>query len=220
MDLHHLLLVLHIAVLGYWLGSELVINSNYRHVSMATTMPHGERVRLMGHVLDVDQHVRYALVLQASLGTALAASLGLVPGGEGLIGAALGVGALWLAFVEVVHRCRRTAVGARLAAFDRGSRYLLIALLLGLGAGLLGGDWPLPFWLRLKLMLFAGVMLCGVGIRLALKASNPIWTAMRDAEPDAATNADLARSYWRATAILGLLWVFILSIVWVSLVRP
>jgi hypothetical protein len=220
MDLHHVLLVLHIAVLGYWLGSELVINSNYRHVSMATAMPHGERVRLMGYVLDVDQHVRYALILQASLGTALAASLGLLPGGDTLIWAALAMGALWLGFVELVHRHRRTALGSTLAAIDRGSRYILIVLLLGLGAGLLGSDWPLPFWLRLKLALFAGVMLCGVGIRLALKASNPLWTAMRDAEPDADTNAELARSYWRATAILGLLWLFILAIVWVSLVRP
>jgi hypothetical protein len=220
MDLHHLLLTLHITVLGYWLGSELVINSNYRHVSMAKEMAHQDRYRLMGHVLDVDQHVRYALILQASLGTALAASLGLVPGGDALLWGALAGGALWLGFVELVHHRRRKASGPRLAAFDRGSRYVLIALLLGLAAGLVGADWPLPFWLRLKLGLFAGVMLCGVGIRLALKASNPLWAGMAHAAPSDAENAELARSYWQATSILVLLWVFILAIVWVSLARP
>ena len=58
-------------MLGYWLGAELVINSTYRYVSWAATMPFAERDRLMEHVMDVDQHVRYALVLQAGLGVAL-----------------------------------------------------------------------------------------------------------------------------------------------------
>jgi len=72
------LLAIHIAVLGYWLGSELVINSTYRYVSYSGDMPFAERARLMEHVMHVDQHVRYALALQATLGTALAA---LAPGG-------------------------------------------------------------------------------------------------------------------------------------------
>jgi hypothetical protein len=220
MDLHPLPLTLHIIVLGYWLGSELVINSNYRHVTMATGMAHQDRFRLMAHVLDVDQHVRYALVLQASLGTALAASLGMVPGGDRSLVAALGVGALWLGFVELVHRQRGRPGGGTLARIDRGSRLVLVALLLALAAGLVGGDWPLPLWLRIKLGLFAGVMLCGIGIRLALKASNPLWAAMAHAAPSPAANAALARSYWRATRILVLLWGFIAAIGWLSVARP
>ena len=76
------LLVAHIAVLGYWLGSELVINATYRYVSCADAMPFAERDRLMEHVMHVDQHVRYALVLQAALGTALAVTYGYIPGGR------------------------------------------------------------------------------------------------------------------------------------------
>jgi hypothetical protein len=220
MDLHPLLLTLHIIVLGYWLGSELVINSNYRHVTLATEMAHQDRFRLMAHVLDVDQHVRYALVLQASLGTALAASLGMVPGGDAAVVAALGVGVLWLGFVELVHRKRRRPGGALLARIDRGSRLVLVALLLALAAGLLGSNWPLPLWLRIKLGLFAGVMLCGIGIRVALKASNPLWAAMADAAPSPAANAALKSSYWQATRILLLLWVFIAGIGWLSVTRP
>ena len=64
----HTLLVFHIAVLGYWLGSELVINSTYRHVAWAADMPFEQRDRLMDHVMDADQHVRYALLLQLMLG--------------------------------------------------------------------------------------------------------------------------------------------------------
>ena len=71
--LETVLLVAHIAVLGYWLGSEFVINSGYRYVCRAATLPFIERNKLMDHVLDVDQHVRYAFILQIGLGTSLAA---------------------------------------------------------------------------------------------------------------------------------------------------
>ena len=76
------LLVAHIAVLGYWLGSELVINSTYRYVAYGRHIPFAERNRLMEHVMHVDQHVRYALVLQAGLGFGLATLYGMIPGGE------------------------------------------------------------------------------------------------------------------------------------------
>ena len=45
------------ALLGYWLGSEFVINSTYRYVSYSDRMPFEERSRLMEHVMHVDQHV-------------------------------------------------------------------------------------------------------------------------------------------------------------------
>ena len=214
------LLVLHIAVVGYWLGSELVINSTYRFVIKAAGLPFAERDRLMDHVMDADQHVRYALVLQASLGTALAALSGLVPGGETGGWAALAVGAVWLGFVEAVHRLRDRPVGAMLAAVDRGSRYILMALLIGLALGLLGGGWGLPLWLRWKLAAFAGVMACGVGIRLSLIDHFRIWGEMRwsGSTPDRETA--IWRAYVRATSILVLLWIFIAVAVVRSVVKP
>ncbi|MGQ5701938.1 hypothetical protein ACUJ46_07815 [Sandaracinobacteroides sp. A072] len=214
------ILVAHIAVLGYWLGSELVINSTYRYVSYSRSMPFDERARLMEHVMHVDQHVRYALVLQAMLGTMLAAAYGLVPGGDMLLWAALGAGLVWLGFVEAVHRLRHAPLGKRLGAIDRGSRYVLMALLLALAFGVLGGGWGMPLWLRLKLGLFAGVMACGVGIRFALIAHFRTWAEMaRDGVTDV-RNRVIEQTYVRATLVLLLLWVFIAAIVVVSVVKP
>ena len=82
------ILVAHILVVGYWLGSDLVINSTFRYVSRASAMPFPDRNRLLEHVLDVDQHVRYALILQVWLGTTLGALLGYFPGGILLAGTA------------------------------------------------------------------------------------------------------------------------------------
>jgi hypothetical protein len=212
--------VLHVAVLGYWLGAELVINSTYRYVAFGSHLPFAERTRLMEHVMDVDQHVRYALALQTSLGTALAALLGHLPGGELLAWSALGAGAAWLAFIEAVHRLRHTPRGPMLAAIDRASRYGLLALLLAISAGALGAGWALPGWLRLKLALFAAVIACGIAIRLALIAHFRAWAAMTAAGESATGNAIVRRTCIRATSILGLLWAFIVAIAVTSVLKP
>ncbi|WP_313272570.1 hypothetical protein [Stenotrophomonas sp.] len=215
-----ILLVAHIAVLGYWLGSELVINSTYRYVSYGSHIPFAERNRLMEHVMHVDQHVRYALVLQAGLGFSLAALYGLIPGAETTAKIAGVLCVLWLGFVEAVHRLRHSRIGATLGAIDRGSRYVFMALLVALATGLLGGSWEMPLWLRLKLALYAGVMASGVGIRLALISHFRTWKVMAQEGPTAVTNAIIRRTYVKATSVLGVLWLFIAAIVVVSIFKP
>lgn len=214
------LLVAHIAVLGYWLGSELVINSTYRYVCFSNDMAFSERTRLMDHVMHVDQHVRYALALQATIGLMLAAAVGYVPGGE-LVALTAGViGVAWLGFVEAVHRFRKMPVGRLLAAIDRASRYVLMALLIAVAFGLVGGAWPFPEWLRWKFALFAGTMACGVGIRIALIAHFKTWEEMSKSGVTPERNAIIRTTYMRATAILVLLWLFIGGIVWLSVAKP
>lgn len=218
--MYHWLLVAHIAVLGYWLGAELVINATYRYVCYAGSVPLAERSRLMVHVMNVDQHVRYALVLQATLGVMLAALSGHLPGGQALLGATAAAGLAWLVFIEVVHRLRRHAAGRILATIDRGSRYVLAIAAVALGLGLAGRTWLMPDWLRWKLLLFAGVILCGIGIRLLLLGHFRTWSAMEADGPTPEGNATVQRIYVRATSVLVLLWLFIAAIVFVSVSKP
>lgn len=214
------LIVAHIAVLGYWLGSELVINATYRYVCYSENMSFEERSRLMDHVMHVDQHVRYALVLQTSLGLMLAASYSLVPGGPPIVALFGGFGLLWLIFVEAVHRLRNHPAGKRLGAIDRASRYVIMVLLLALAIGLIGGDWILPGWLRWKLAAFAGVIACGVGIRFALIAHFRTWADMAISGVTLERNAVIKATYVKATSVLLLLWGFIAVIVWLSVAKP
>jgi hypothetical protein len=214
------LLVAHIAVLGYWLGSELVINSTYRYVSWSAGMPFAERNRLMDHVMDVDQHVRYALVLQAGLGTMLAALLGYLPGGAALASTAFAGMVAWLALVELTHRLRSLESGRRLAAVDRGVRYVAIVTLLALAALAVTGRGTLPGWLGWKLAAFAGVIGCGLGIRFALMAFYRSWVEIAREGSSPAREQSIRRTYVQATGILGLLWVFIAAIAALSLWKP
>jgi hypothetical protein len=212
--MHSWLLAAHIVVLGYWLGSELVINSQYRFVTHRHDLDFAARDAVMDHLMDADQHVRYALILQLMLGVMLCAGLGLLPAIA--FWGALGGGALWLALVELVHRHRKSARGKSLAAADRGPRYLLIA---GLPlAALVLTDWPL--WLRLKIALFAGIMLCGVGIRFALIHHFALWARLAAGDGGDSVEAGIRRTYWHATAMLMLLWVFIAAITVLAVMKP
>ena len=214
------LLVAHIAVLGYWLGSELVINSTYKYVSYRGDMDFDERARLMDHVMHVDQHVRYALVLQAGLGFMLAIAYGFIPGGDTAFWAAGIIMFLWLGFVEAVHRLRHNNTGMVFASIDRASRYVLIAIFLALAFQLIGGSWPAPLWLRVKFGLFAGIILCGVGIRFALIEHFRTWKTMATEGVTDARNDVIKRTYVKATSVLVLLWVFIAAVVIVSIWKP
>jgi len=214
------LLVTHIVVLGYWLGSELVINSEYRYVCWASSLPFPERRRLMEHVMDVDQHVRYALVLQATLGTMLAALLGYFPGGAPIAWFAGAIGVSWLAFVELVHRVRHKAIGQRLALLDRLIRYGLLGALIIVGIGTVVGATNLQGWLGWKLFLFGGVIACGVGIRVSLIEFFRVWREIETSGSDEAREKSIRWIYTWGTGILVLLWVFIAGIAVISILKP
>lgn len=214
------LLVIHIAVLGYWLGAEFVINSEFRFVCRAASMPFEERKRLMEHVMDVDQHVRYALVLQAGLGTILAALLGYFPGGATLAWAAGLATALWLAFVEIVHRFRHGGAGRQLALLDRLIRYALLAALVLGGLAAVFGAFTLQGWLAWKLVLFGAVIACGLGIRYYIIQFFGIWRQIEAQGSNSARERAIRRNYTAGTSILGLLWLCIAAITILSVLKP
>lgn len=214
------LLVAHIAVLGYWLGSEFVINSGYRYVCRAASLPFEERNKLMDHVLNVDQHVRYALILQVGLGSALAALYGFIPGCGTTAMAAGIVTVVWLGFVEFIHHSRQSASGATLGLIDRSIRYVLMAGLVIAGVAALMADSDMPNWLAWKLILFACVMASGVGIRISIIDFYRTWAKIRETGSTPEHEQSIWHIYKYGTGILIGLWVFIAAIVVLSVWKP
>lgn len=214
------ILVAHILVVGYWLGSDLVINSTFRYVSRASSMSFGDRDRLLEHVLDVDQHVRYALILQVSLGTAIGALLGYLPGGGALAGVATLFGIAWMALVELTHRLRRNQSGRSMALVDRAVRYAAILTAVLVAAGTLIGCFSIASWLAIKLALFAGVIASGLGIRIELIRYFQVWHAIRVEGSSDDHEQQLRYRYKTSTTILVLLWLLIATIVAVSVLKP
>jgi hypothetical protein len=218
--LETVLLVAHITVLGYWLGSEFVINSGYRYVCRTSSLTFEERNKLMDHVLDVDQHVRYALILQLGLGTSLSALYGYIPGAGTTAFSAGVVTVIWLAFVEYIHHARKNPAGGTLGLIDRSIRYVLMVGLAILGLAALMSESTLPNWLAWKLILFACVMASGVGIRISIIDFYRTWAKIRDNGSTPEHEQRIWFIYKYGTGILIGLWVFIFGIVILSIWKP
>ncbi|MEP3225560.1 MAG: hypothetical protein ABJO01_06265 [Parasphingorhabdus sp.] len=214
---YSVLIVLHIAVLGYWLGSELCINSQYRFVCYRSDIEFAARDAVNDHLMDIDQHVRYALILQFVLGSLLALEIGYFDGGKLAQSLVVTFGIAWLALVEAGHRLRKQSVGSLLAKIDRGVRY---SVAFALPAAALFVFANAPFWLGAKLLLFSGVIACGVVIRFVLFKHFEYWGLMAKNGPDAENNQVVQTTYKRATAVLGILWLCIAGITILAVLKP
>lgn len=204
----------HVLVMGYWLGSELVINALTHYIARTTTLSGVERMRLWDFLLDVDQHVRNAMIMSVPLGFTLASMLGLVAIEGAWMWALWIVSAAWFWFMWLVHWRRKSPEGATLARWDWRFRYPLIAFFAGSGLWSLLTGWPYPTaWLAVKVLLFAGAMVCGIFVRYyireAYKSALPAIAADRATPAD---NAEFRSLMVRGTWALVVLWVILFTI--------
>ena len=212
----------HVLVMGYWLGSELVINALTHYIARTTSLSGAERMRLWDFLLDVDQHVRNAMIMSVPLGFSLAAFLGLVPiTGPGMWTLWI-FSAVWFWFMWLVHWRRKAPEGAVLAKWDWRLRYVLITFFAG--SALVSLNFGAPFatpWLALKVLLFAGTMVCGIFvrhyIREAYRSALPAIAADRATPADNAQFAVLMR---KATWALVVLWALLFTIGGLGALKP
>jgi hypothetical protein len=212
----------HVLVMGYWLGSELVINALTHYIARTTTLPAAERMRLWDFLLDVDQHVRNAMIMSVPLDFSLAATLGLVPI-SGWSMWLLWIGsALWFWFMWLVHWRRQTPLGSVLARWDWRFRYVLIAVFAGTALWSLATGTPYAApWLAAKVLLFAGAMVCGIFVRHYIReAYRSALPAIAEDRATASDNAEFALLMRKATWALVVLWVLLFAIGALGALKP
>ena len=212
----------HVLVMGYWLGSELVINALTHYIARTTTLPAAERMRLWDFLLDVDQHVRNAMIMSVPLGFSLAATLGLVPI-SGWSMWLLWIGsALWFWFMWLVHWRRQTPQGSVLARWDWRFRYVLIAFFAGTALWSLATGTPYAApWLAAKVLLFAGTMVCGIFVRHYIReAYRSALPAIAAGRATASDNAEFALLMRKGTWALVVLWVLLFAIGALGALKP
>ncbi|MCS6946412.1 MAG: hypothetical protein NZM12_02215 [Steroidobacteraceae bacterium] len=204
----------HVLVMGYWLGSELVINALTHYVARTTSLSGAERMRLWDFVLDVDQHVRNALILSVPLGFTLAVQLGLVELSALGLWALWLLSALWFWFMWLVHWRRKSATGPRLARWDLYIRYgLMVVFALSAAWSLATGRPYTTAWLALKVLLFAGAIACGVAVRHYITAAyRSVLPAIAADRATAADNTEFQALMRKASAVLAVLWILLFAI--------
>ena len=218
---YDVLLWLHVLVMGYWIGSDLVVNALTHYVAYADRLSGAERKRLWDFLLHVDQHPRNALILSVPLGFTLAAQIGLARLDDAaLIVLWLG-SAAWFAHMWVTHLRRETSSGAALARLDVRIRVILIATFLFIGVQSLRTGSPLAApWLAWKTILFAGVMACGLGIRHCIRRCYAAWPQIWSDRGTPEDEALLRKALMQGTRVLWVLWLLLFVIGWLGVTKP
>ena len=219
---YSLVLWAHVLVMGYWLGSELVINALSHYVGRASSLSGAERMKLWDFVLDVDQHVRNAMIMSVPLGLSLAAWMGLSPLTGGWLALVWVLSIAWFWLMWATHLKRKTPSGPKLAAWDWGVRYVLIAAFAVSGLVSLVTGWPFASkWLALKILLVAPAIACGLGVRYYIRmAYQPALPAIAADRAGQEENAIFRMTIVRATWVLVGLWVILFTIGALGALKP
>jgi hypothetical protein len=221
MTAYSITLWLHVLVMGYWIGSDLVVNQLTHYTARASGLSGAERRRLWDFLLDVDQHPRNALIFSVPLGFTLASMLGLVAiRGAGLAALWL-LSALWFWFMWQTHWMHRKPEGRVWAKWDWRLRYLLIATTVGTGVVSLvtGRPFAAP-WLAWKVILFGGVLSCGIGIRYYIRQAYQAWPRIWADQAAPGDEAVVRHAMWRGTYVLWALWAQLAIIGWLGAAKP
>lgn len=206
-----LLTLLHLLGLVYWLGADLGVFYSSFVLSDSSRSPE-VRVSAARILFALDQAPRICMTLMLPLGVHLAAVTGYMqlPGWAVAAVWALGLG--WLAMVLVLHFLGHGRDLRVLTRFDFGFRLVLAAALLAYaGMAIAGQVASATPWAGWKLAIFAGMVLCGLGVRLRLRPFGPAFARLLAGDPSPADNAAIRRSIGGTRPLVVLIWVGLLT---------
>ncbi len=164
-DPYRVVAFLHVLLFAYWLGADLGVFLHGKRLTR-DDIPLAERLRTREIGVMIDMAPRSALVLMVPVGFTLASNWGL-PLTALQIGLLWVFGLFWLWLVWEVHHKKNEPVGRTLQRIDFAIRYIVLAIMLGLGGYSLATGAPVASgWLALKMVLFGGIIMNGIWLRL------------------------------------------------------
>ncbi|MEE2003096.1 hypothetical protein QWY20_16675 [Alkalimonas sp. MEB108] len=173
-----LLKFIHLLLFVYWLGGDLGTFYASRFL-VRPELTVAQRSTALTIMMGVDQGPRFCMPLMLPTGIHLGAMLGLIQLSALAIAAFWGLGLAWLAMVVVLHLHQDQSFLQRLGRVDFHLRWLVVVLCALLAATAWFADPWLTERMAAKLLIFAGMVGSGLGIRLALKPFMQAWVAMQ-----------------------------------------
>jgi hypothetical protein len=220
MDYYELLVVLHVLLMGYWLGSELVAEGVWRSGWEALSSGGLPRERLCRLLCGLDHHPWNALLLNIPVGFTLAAQVGLVWLGDAALLALWCGSLLWLLLAGYSHRWRPAGERSALARIELGARFVLALVLVAIATRSLLREAPLAeSWLAWKVLLLGAVVACSAFVNWQLAAIRP-GPGSGTADPSDADRRQMQRALLLARAGRYLALLLVLAIGWLGLMKP
>ncbi|TKB46037.1 hypothetical protein [Thalassotalea mangrovi] len=203
--------LLHILFFVYWLGGDLGTFYASRFVARQG-LSKEQRSTALTIMMGVDQGPRICMALILAPGMQMAYNLGLltIP-----FSAMLAIWVLciaWLAMVLCIHFGHGKAFVEPLTKIDFSFRVVIILLSLSVaGQSLLGEGLIKADYLSWKLIIFAALVACGLGIRVKLKPFIPAFMKMMQTGPSNEIDATLNQSLARVRPYVYLIWIGLIA---------
>lgn len=218
---YQLLVVAHLVVAGYWLGTDLAV------YYLAGAIADGKRpAAVRGYaaqaMLVLDMVPRTALVLTLAIGGTLAARMGLFPALTPWLWAFWIAALAWLALTWAVFRLERSALGHRLAQIDFALRVLIAlgCLALAVDAFRPGGAVLNAPWLGGKLAILGVIIVLGLVVRVQLKPFGALLGRSLSPEASPADHAAVARLIAQVKVPVWAIWIGVLAAVVLGRLKP
>lgn len=168
MEWRDLLVLVHVLLLVYWLGTDLAVFHSARYV-LDPELPARTRATVARILVTLDLAPRVSLVLTLPVGLTLAAGLGVSQLRGSALVAVWVASIAWLTLVLVLHFGRALGTLPTLRRVDLVVRVVLASVLAAVAAWSLLGAGPFATgWVSAKVLLYALTIACGIAIRLRL----------------------------------------------------
>ena len=200
----------HILGLVYWLGADLgVFYSSYVLCDDRKTT--SVRLSAAKILFALDQAPRISMTLMLPLGVHLAIRLGYISAPDWVIPTTWAIALGWLAMVLLLHFKGHGGRLGWLTTVDFGFRVGVVLTLLGLAFAALLDQIPgLSDWAAVKLAIFAGLVLCGLLVRVRLRPFGPAFAALAADRAGDAENDVIRRSIGGTRPFVVAIWIGLL----------
>ncbi len=220
------MLALHLAVMGYYLGSDVVVNQMTFYLIASSKVTPQQRTRMRRFQLLCDQHPRMGLILFIATGL----SYDILQGWTMLpvewlpwiwIIALLWIANIWAGFLMAGSPIGQTKLGKTLVQLDLYWRYLMVVAIVGVAGWSLFGDGPVrPKWLALKYLLLGTLMAGGAAMRLWARPLTPAWADYVASGPSPEFEALIGRIQRGAIYLNWFLWCLFGCMILLQLLCP
>lgn len=219
MSTYEFFILLHLVLFVYWLGGDIGVFYSSKFV-VNPNLSKESRLVAAKIMFNLDLIPRICLSLMLTVGGILSEYVGLEhPTWQ--MAAIILLGPFWLAMVLVIHFNEGKPIAKRLTQFDFWFRWVVIATVIASVAY----SWstgrldPAP-WIGIKLLIFAGLIFCGVMIRQMLKPFGPAFHNMAVGEASAHDNEVMQKSIGRVRPFVIVIWIGILVEAYLGVVKP
>ena len=210
--------LMHVLVFVYWLGGDLGAFYISRMIS-DPARPVAARIAAAQALAALDMAPRTALILTLPTGLTLASVVGHISLPAALLALTWGLSLSWLWLAWRIH-LKHLPPGSAVRRLDLGIRWIVVAVLVGVGGAIVTGALHAPLFIGLKLLVLAAAIATGLWVRQLIAPFGPAFAALVTEGPMPQNDQIISRSLARARPAVMLIWLLLLTAAFLGFWRP